>query len=187
MLADRAWNVIHKTYDLWGNRVAASKTSGFWRPMKRMLEKAKGARLGRTSSSSPSEPDSQVMLDWSRITAPPGESSIQEGDFKQLHYASVAVALGQPEELEQFLTRQKQSSEIGNDQSMFPEELGGAVNWDDWDTFIQTTIEAEGKNPSLGQETFLTGGFNFQNAAMPDYTAQADKPFSPTSGMNFSF
>ena len=187
MLADRAWNIIHKTYDLWGNRVADSKTSGFWRPMKRMLEKAKGARLGRTSSSSPSEPDSQMMLDWTRITAPAGDSSTLESDFKQLHYASVAVALGQPDELEQLLNRQKQSPTMPNDQNMSIDDLGGTVNWDDWDNFIQTTIEAEGKNPSFGQESLLTGGLDFPNIAMQEYGAQADKPFSPTSGMNFGF
>ena len=182
ILADRGWNIVHKTYGIWGDRVADNKTSGFWRPMKKMFEKARRARLASSSSQSPPELDSQMEPEWTRITT---ESSLQNGDFKQLHLASVTMALGKPEDLERLLRDQQRSPQVVADQSMPLDNFGGNVDWDDWDNFIQTTIEAENNGLSLGQETLSDSDFGFSNPVLPEYMIQPHKNFPAIPGPGF--
>lgn len=189
LLADRGWMIINKTYELWANRVADSKASSFWRPMKKLLDKAKTARLSNQSSQFSPELENQILQDWTMIGTLGGGAETQCTDFKRLHYASVSQALGRPEELEALLREEQQqqfprvvqTSDLSN---MHSEDFGASVNWEDWESFIQTTIDAENQY-FPGRDMLLASNFELVNSGNPVYANHPDAQFLPDSGLGF--
>ena len=187
MLVDRAWSIMDKTYDIWTERVAESKASALWRPIKRMMDKARKARLERlTTNRNPAESDYQTARDWTNTGTLANESDFTSLEFKKLQYASVAQALGNPDELEAILSEQQLSPPTQLEHNVPMEDFAESVNWNDWDNFIQTAIDAENQNFQT-QSTFLTNDFGLVNPDMSAYPIQQDKTLLPNDPNNPNF
>ncbi|KAI4154828.1 MAG: hypothetical protein LQ340_001409 [Diploschistes diacapsis] len=96
LLADRGWMIINKTYELWANRVADSKASSFWRPMKKLLDKAKTARLSNQSSQFSPELENQILQDWTMIGTLGGGAETQYYTMPLFHKHSVGLRSWRP-------------------------------------------------------------------------------------------
>ncbi|KAL8724927.1 MAG: hypothetical protein Q9166_007675 [cf. Caloplaca sp. 2 TL-2023] len=47
-IADRAWKAVDRVFDPWAKKVADSRTGGLWRPIKKLRNKARNAKDGKT-------------------------------------------------------------------------------------------------------------------------------------------
>ena len=158
-LVDRAWRMIENTVEVWGKR-ADAKTAAFWQPMRKMLDKAKQVRAENSQSLTDAPQNNQMMS----MGAPFSE----EADKKQLHFAAVAMALGDADELEALLSMPKLSPPQAMDQSLPTDDFGAPIDWDDWDNFIQTTIDANGNDTLPLSDASLQGDFAMMNS-QPSY------------------
>lgn len=152
-LVDRAWTTLRSCYDKWSERVADSKFGGLWRPIRKLLEKARSARLRALNQPISEEPLSKSSQDWIILQGSPLQPS-QSPDYKQLHLASVALALGNSDQLESLLQSAKQmstSSPTPPETSDAPSYSMESINWDDWDNFVQSTLNLEHDAPNTGE------------------------------------
>ena len=145
-LVERAWNIVDTVYEASSNLVADSKKGALWRPITKLLEKARKARL------QDKRPD---ILGWDApnsrlISAQPGNI-----EWSWLHEESIAMALGNRDTLESSFANkhpQGMQEDFALD-SVYPDtnvvDIPDSTNWDDWDSLIQSTWASE---PQLHQE-----------------------------------
>ena len=146
-LVERAWTIVDVVFDKWSERIADSKKGTLWRPIKKLLGKARTARsqfATQVEGQAVPAPDMQYLPDRDvghPYTAP---DSLQSG---VRHEAAPAVATEPLDHLEAFLFPEPQ---IGLDEyvpadlisNMNLDQPTNTINWLDWDEFIESTWQA---------------------------------------------
>ena len=139
-LVERAWSIVERVYEASSNIVADSKKGTLWRPITKLLEKARKAHVQDT------RPE---MFGWdlpksSLISAQPDTPG-----WSWLHEQSLALALGNRDPFESFVGVE-QVQPVQDDFATNPVyadtslvDIQDPMNWEDWDSFIQSTWNSE--------------------------------------------
>ena len=139
-LVERAWCMVELVYESLSKIVADSRKGALWRPISKLLEKARSARAQDTSPK---------MVGWnfpnaSLIAAEPGSS-----DWFWLHDESRAMALGKRNPCESaFVTKEPlaMQQEIVTPPIYLDTDFANvqdSTDWENWDSFIQGTWNIE--------------------------------------------
>lgn len=143
LLVERAWSIVERVYEKWANRVADSRKGALWRPIKKLLEKARKARLQELQKCAGSDMDfPPKSLGFQNMT--PNIDLTADPCWYKLHESAVNFATGAPNPGWEFFLQIQMQDQVGNlmpcrdlyDQNG---DLSQQINWDDWDNFIQST------------------------------------------------
>ena len=182
MLVDRAWNIINKVYDTWNNRLADSGSSGLLRPIRKMMEQARKARQDRLSrGQNPTDLGQPNSQNWIGANIVASDVDVLNPELKRLQYAAVAQALGNPEELEALLAEQQVSPPMQLDQNLPADDFAEVIDWNDWDNFVQTAMDAENQSVPAQADYPIGGDFGYLNTGILSYETQLDKDLLPNS------
>lgn len=166
LLVERAWTIVDMVFDKWSDRVADNKRGTLWRPIKKLLGKARAARLQSASRVQSQAIPVPEIHGWPSpnighaYTAP---GSLQIGTTHGAVPAVPAVpteALGQTEAAHLYPQQQiGLNAYIPSDlfEDMNLDRPIDPINWDDWDEFIESTWPA---------------GDSVQESANMEWTAQ---------------
>jgi hypothetical protein len=147
-LVDRSWAVIATIFDRWSERVADSKHGGLWRPIRKLLEKARKARLHALGRHSVPDVAANQTYDWSSLLNCSYQDVSNSRGFKDLHYAVIDMIIDKPEKLRALLLSSLEN-QPQNTANLIEEPISNSlntpspINWEDWDNFVQTSINID--------------------------------------------
>jgi len=195
--ADKAWRVIETGYDSWSSEVADGREGVLWRPVRRLLKRARAARdkaiaLNGMSPrrSIPTDIDSLASLKLEN------EQNMLEGihGYAMPHDPNVALVGGIPG-----FQDQTENVNVQYEIPYTPIEFS-TPNWDDWNLFVSDVggvvgmggpppwvvqQQAQSQSP-LEQTGYGGGGFTFGEMVGPPSMAQGGQQMSgmavPRSG-----
>ena len=180
-LVERAWSVVERVYDKWANRVADTRKGALWRPIKKLLEKARKARLQeleKCAGSSVNFPPQSLGFQ----NMPPGFDLTSDPCYTKLHDSAVNFATGAPNPAWEFFLSIQMQDLSGNliscRDTRLPDDLSQQVNWDDWENFIQSTWDMGPEMQGIEvPQPYLEG----QNIEGPQWTKAISLGSMPTS------
>lgn len=131
-LVDRAWQIVDFVYEEQANRVADSAQGGLWRPMKKLMSKAKAKRQQVAFEKNLAAPQQQLPL-----------PQFQSLSFDQLDPSLISPTAASPfATTTNDITNLQPGNEFGQ---QLPStllataggEASGEINWAEWDAFMQ--------------------------------------------------
>lgn len=152
-LVDRAWSLVHNVFLPVSERVADSKSGALFRPIKKLFSKARQVRLASQveivlSTKQESEWFGLYSVPWTEVANSP--------EYNDLHRATMAMILGEPDLLKTMLETKTsysptKSTTLGFTATPQPflgpnfldGPMGGGIDWEDWDSLVQTSLNFE--------------------------------------------
>ena len=159
-IVERAWIIVDKVFEKWSDRVADTKRGTLWRPIKKLLGKARAARsynARRTEAQAVVFPETQY---WPTPTVSQAQTIPENLESRNPHDALpvapvVQMGLSGGNEGPLLYSQQQMALDgyIPADviSNMNLEQPLDPVNWGEWDEFIESTWHAgdpiqEGRN-----------------------------------------
>ncbi|KAI9655223.1 MAG: hypothetical protein M1831_004933 [Alyxoria varia] len=174
---ERSWSVIETAYDVASKRVADSTTGMLWKPVSKLMRKAKAIRKAKlsqsaTASSPPAAMESQNQVAaWSGPPSDNFQTMRLDGDMStQPLSVNPDVYMSAPENLGDPLFESQQPPHqdmLGSIPWEIPPEwemqLGYSGDspqaaWQNWERFISDMYVEEGGQQILGQDPMLASG-----------------------------
>ena len=147
---ERAWRMVDLVFDDWSARIADSPNGMLWRPMKKLLAKAQAKRkqtelLSHATALQPQHP--LPRFDPLAFKSP-DPSLLSPSVVNPSSMGSQSLSVLNPT----YQADQQLPSDVLTPMPMNNEESSGAINWAEWDAFMQ---DFETGNPS--KDTEMTG------------------------------
>lgn len=161
-LVERAWTIVDVVFDKWSDRVADTKKGTLWRPIKKLLGKA---RTARSKSATQVEGQAVTVPELQYLPTPDVGHADTVPDSLQIgitHDAAPAVpteALGPTEAALSYPQQQTgldgyiPSDLISN---MNLDQPTDPINWVEWDEFIESTWQASEPAQESGNMQWTT-------------------------------
>ena len=170
-LVDRAWALVYDVFLPIGERVADSKTGALFRPIKKLFAKARQVRLA--SQAQVISPIRQEDEEWLGLYPIPWSQLANSPDRNDLHVATIAMILGEPNALKTLLETESKISPIQSttfdfsttlqpslDTDLLDDTMGGSIDWEDWNSLMQTSLSFEQPLPEADKSYWpLSGNF----------------------------